>query len=288
MARRSPPTDRVVAVLELLAAHPGRALTFSQIMRDTGLTRATCHAVLMSLTEAGYVLRDTKRAYLLGPAVAALGRSAEASFPHVPAIAHLVRELVANTGHPCALTSVMEQSVIVLDHAGELAGPDHLRRGNHVPFVAPYGTIHAAWSSPSVKHRWLHESDLPTRQLRRLLDQVQRRGFSASPFDDARRHLRELLALLKKDLLSQEIRQLVEQASGPVARDYLDDELDAAQTLPISSISAPVFDDLGRVTFAIHLEILESNVARDDIVGYARAVMRTAAAAADIVRAHNY
>jgi DNA-binding IclR family transcriptional regulator len=93
---------------------------------------------------------------------------------------------------------------------------------------------------------------------------------------------------LKKDLLSQEIRQLVEQASGPVARDYLDDELDAAQTLPISSISAPVFDDLGRVTFAIHLEILESNVARDDIVGYARAVMRTAAAAADIVRAHNY
>lgn len=283
MSRRSPPTDRVVGVLEVLAAHPGQPLSFTEILREVGLSRATCHAVLVSLNEAGYVIRHGERSYVLGPAVAAIGRSAEASFPYVPAIRHLVQDLVAESGHPCALTSVSDDWVIVLDHAGALAGPDHLRRGNQVPFVAPYGTVHAAWSHPTVRNHWLSGGAIPSAQLKRLLSQVQQRGFSVSPFDEARRHLRELLALIKKDVLSQDLRRLVERASGPVSRDYLDGEMDMARSLAVSSVSCPVFDENQRVTFAIHLEILEDKVSRDDLVAYARAIRHTAANATEIV-----
>jgi DNA-binding IclR family transcriptional regulator len=273
MVRRSPPTDRVVGVLEVLAAHAGRPLSFSEIMRRVGLTRATCHAVLLSLHDAGYVLRDDNtRTYLLGPAVSALGRVADLSLPFLPPVRHLVRSLVATTGCACALTSVANDWVMVLDHEGALTGPDHLRRGNHVPFVAPYGTIHAAWARPDTRRDWLRGGT----DLERLLNQVEARGFSVAPYDEPRRNLRELLALIKEDVLSQELRKLLERTAGPVARDYLDEDMARMQKLPVSSISCPVFDASGHVGFGMHLEVLQTEVDRQTLRSLVLAVKAAA------------
>jgi DNA-binding IclR family transcriptional regulator len=77
MARTSPPTDRVVATVSLLAARPDQPLSLAELTRRLGVNKSTGHAILASLVAAGWVLRDpTRKTYRLGPALVALGRSA--------------------------------------------------------------------------------------------------------------------------------------------------------------------------------------------------------------------
>ena len=54
MPRRAPAVERVIAVLNLLAAHPGQPYTLSDIARDLELNKATLHAILWALTQAGF------------------------------------------------------------------------------------------------------------------------------------------------------------------------------------------------------------------------------------------
>ena len=82
MARTSPPTERVVATVSLLAARPDEPLSLAELTRRLGVNKSTGHAILTSLAAAGWVLRDpTRKTYRLGPALVALGRQAAASFP---------------------------------------------------------------------------------------------------------------------------------------------------------------------------------------------------------------
>jgi DNA-binding IclR family transcriptional regulator len=117
-----------------------------------------------------------------------------------------------------------------------------------------------------------------------LLHEVRARGFSVSPFDEQRRHLRELLALVKKDILSADLHRLIERTSGEVARDFLWDEIRGQKHLPVSTISSPVFDHTGRVVFAMHLQVLEPKVTPSEITHYAAALARTAARASEVVQ----
>ena len=68
--RPAPGVERVVAVLNFLAAHPDESFTLSELARRLDLNKATCHALLMPLTQAGYLLRHpTRMNYTLGPAL---------------------------------------------------------------------------------------------------------------------------------------------------------------------------------------------------------------------------
>ena len=59
--RPAPGAERVVAVLNFLAAHPDESFTLSELSRRLDLNKATCHALLMTLTQAGYLLRHPTR-----------------------------------------------------------------------------------------------------------------------------------------------------------------------------------------------------------------------------------
>ena len=82
MARTSPPTGRVIEVLEFLAAHPTRRHSLADLVKHLDITKATCHVVLGTLAESGYVVRDpVLRTYGLGPALITLGAAAQVSVP---------------------------------------------------------------------------------------------------------------------------------------------------------------------------------------------------------------
>src|SRR5690606_18996047 len=78
--RRSPPTERVVAVIDLLAAHPDRRFTLTEIITQLAITKATCFSLLRTRTRAGYLVRHPDKTYGLGPALVAVGRAAQKSF----------------------------------------------------------------------------------------------------------------------------------------------------------------------------------------------------------------
>jgi DNA-binding IclR family transcriptional regulator len=67
MADKSPPLQRVVEVLETVAAAHG-GLSLSDIARRTGLPKGTVHRMLQNLIEVGYLSGQGGRAvYTLGP-----------------------------------------------------------------------------------------------------------------------------------------------------------------------------------------------------------------------------
>ncbi|MFT5222859.1 MAG: DNA-binding IclR family transcriptional regulator, partial [Glaciecola sp.] len=82
MARRSPAIERCVAVLNHLAAKPDEQYTLSELARDLELNKATAHAMLATLVDEQYVMRDPDTlAYSLGPALIAVGTAARATYP---------------------------------------------------------------------------------------------------------------------------------------------------------------------------------------------------------------
>ena len=81
MPRPSPQTDRVVAVIDLLASRDDGA-TMTEISRHLAISQASCVHLLAALTTAGYLVREPDdRRYHLGPALAGPGRMAEARYP---------------------------------------------------------------------------------------------------------------------------------------------------------------------------------------------------------------
>lgn len=80
MSRSSPGVQRVAAILNFIADHPGQAFALTDLVRALKLSRATCHALLTGLVDVGYLFRTSDKTYVLGPALAAIGRTAADHF----------------------------------------------------------------------------------------------------------------------------------------------------------------------------------------------------------------
>lgn len=80
MSKSPPGVKRVVSVLNFFAEHPGQPFTFTDILKALDLGRATCHALLAGLVEAQYLYRNIDKTYVVGPALAAVGRISSEQF----------------------------------------------------------------------------------------------------------------------------------------------------------------------------------------------------------------
>ena len=196
MARTSPPTDRVVATISLLAARPDQPLSLAELTRRLGVNKSTGHAILASLVAAGWVLRDpTRKTYRLGPALVALGRSASASFPALdfarPAMGELSREFAAT----CAALGVGEGEVTVLDQVDDpRAGANAFRVGASFPLRPPLGAAVLAWAPASVRDEWLRQVPADTRaHYAEALVATHDRGFAVEIGSTPVARVRELV-----------------------------------------------------------------------------------------------
>ena len=71
--------DRAVRLLRALANHAFEGATFTELLREADLGKATTHRLLSSLVDAGLIYQDLgSKRYLLGSAVARMGQSAVA------------------------------------------------------------------------------------------------------------------------------------------------------------------------------------------------------------------
>ncbi len=59
--RASPPTARVVAILDFLARHPHDRFGVSELARRLGLSKPTCLGIVTTLTASDYLVRDAQR-----------------------------------------------------------------------------------------------------------------------------------------------------------------------------------------------------------------------------------
>jgi DNA-binding IclR family transcriptional regulator len=270
MPRTSPPTERVVATMALLAERPDAALSLAELTRRLGVNKSTGHAILTSLAAAGWVLRDpTSKTYRLGPAVVALGRQAGASFPALDFARPALVELSRAFGATCAALGVGDDAVTVLDQVADpRAGAHAFRVGASFPVRPPLGAAVVAWASDAVRDDWLAHVPPDTRpHYADALAVTHDRGFAVEIAATPVARVRELANMLADDTSA---RATLDRLADELAthEEFLAVELDPERDYAVNVVNAPVFDHTGHVTLLISL------------TGFARALRGTEVQAA--------
>jgi DNA-binding IclR family transcriptional regulator len=254
MPRSSPPTERVVATMALLAERPDAALSLAELTRRLGVNKSTGHAILTSLAAAGWVLRDpTTKAYRLGPAMVALGRRASASFPALdfarPALVALSERFAVS----CAALGVGDDAVTVLEQVTHPRAAAHaFGVGASFPLRPPLGAAVVAWASDATRADWLAHVPPDTRaHYADALAATARRGYAveiATPLD----RVRELADLVGDD---PSTRAALDRLADALAahEEFLVVDLVPGRDYAINVVNAPVFDHTGRVTLVVSL-----------------------------------
>jgi DNA-binding IclR family transcriptional regulator len=280
--RTSPPTDRVVAVLDFLARHPHERFGLSELARRLGLSKPTCLGIVGALTEADYLVRDTKdKTYRLGPALITLGHTAQESMRVDPAAREELRRLSTDFATTAALSAVLDDRITLLELVGPPGADVGVRVGQSYPFAPPVGLMFVLWDDEALR-AWLDkEPTIPLRtdsaRLERVIAECRAAGYLVERLTPAGRRLYALMAGMSSTL-PDELRALLGELVADVGdRVYLPGEGAPRQRQDVSVISAPVFDHHRRQAMVVTLQIGRA-LTDAEIAKRARGLVATAAA----------
>ena len=109
----SPPTRRVVAVVELLAQAAATPLTLAEICRELGISRSTGHAILATLCACDWILRDPLSGrYALGPGLPK-PRAVDAPISRI--LREPLRQLCSTIGMAACISEVRGDFIAVIE-----------------------------------------------------------------------------------------------------------------------------------------------------------------------------
>jgi DNA-binding IclR family transcriptional regulator len=281
MARRAPAVERSIAILNLLATRPEKRFSLSEIARDLGLNKATLHAILWSLTEAGYLGRDEgSKTYSLGPALIALGSSALQTYPAAQAAIPEMEALTADLGLDCVASAAIRGEIVIRARAGT-PGPFgiNVQPGQRIPLTPPLGTVFVAWSGPEEIDRWLASvgPSAPKDKLegyRAAVNEVRARGYSIGL---ARGEYRRLVEALRAADEESGRPTMEEGVKGLRTDEYALIELDRAESYRLNHIGAPVFGPSGEVTLALFLIGFQDQIPAEQVPKYADRLVESCA-----------
>jgi len=258
--RRSPPTARVVAVLDRFTSAGGRRFGLSELARDLGLSKPTCLGILTELTAAGYLVRDPRTlTYGLGPALIAAGRVARRGFAAADTARRLLEPLVERYRTAATVSAVVDDEIMVLE-ALAVPGLTPARVGERYPFAPPSGLMYVLWGPDEAFERWLaKEPTLPVsldrERLRAIVAGCRAAGYLVESLTPAGMRLYSLLNDAARDL-PPEVRALMgELLSDLGERVYLDAELSPGVSHPVHLIAAPAYDADGAQEFVLALQV---------------------------------
>jgi DNA-binding IclR family transcriptional regulator len=185
MARRSPQTERLVEMVEYLAAQPHREYRLTELARLVDLDAATCYPMLTELTRVGWLVKDrARKTYRLGPRLVAVGASAQASVQITTYARPEMDLLSASTGIPACLFIPSSDDLVIADLSypdGDDAQRLPLQAGDHIEFGPPLGAVLAAWASQHSVDVWSRRVDSgPDDPMRiwQILRMIRERRFS--------------------------------------------------------------------------------------------------------------
>lgn len=243
MTRSSPGVLRVAAILNFMADHPGQAFALTDLVRALKLSRATCHALLAGLVDVGYLYRASDKTYVLGPKLAAIGRTAADNLSPLQVIQPEMRRLADEFDVVCSTFYLDGDTIHLRERAASVS---------HVGFSAPLGTrvklrvpsgaVFVSWSPEEAKALLETTAPPPTPEQREaFLGAIafgRTQGFIAfvrnpdagPPISAAEEFLQEDARMAKIQLLSA---------------------IDQAEAYDLTSITAPVFGAGRKVAFVM-------------------------------------
>jgi DNA-binding IclR family transcriptional regulator len=280
----SPAVLRAAEILDFLAREPAQPQSLSEIARRTAISKATCHALLLGLVDAGLVARhDASRRYGLGPLLISLGQAAAAGH-EIAQLALPEMERLSETLLLPVLGAVQAGSRLVVVAATALPRPFavSLPSGQAVPFVPPLGAAYVAWSSADDVEAWLARAAEPVdaRERRQFLDAlelIRSLGFGVTIESSVREELGDTVAALAEHPNADDVRARRDELIRRLAHaDYLPTQLDPHVTYRVTQMSAPVFDHDGEVAMLLAVTTIGLGLGLPGILTYGRAVRAAA------------
>ncbi|WP_067140515.1 IclR family transcriptional regulator [Microtetraspora malaysiensis] len=259
--RSSPPTQRVVAVIDHLVTARGRRLGLSALARELGISKPTCLGILTELVAAGYLVRDPRTlTYGLGPALVAAGRAAQGELLSGEVARRHLSPLSERYGVTCTASAVVGDEIMILE-AVVPSGAPPVKVGERYPFAPPVGLMYVLWGPDEELDRWLtKEPTLPVRMdrehLRAVVERCRESGYLVESLTPAGMRLHSLMAGVAAYELPQEVRALVgEMVSSLGERVYLGADLDPRRRHPVHLVAAPTYDAGGGQEMVLTLHV---------------------------------
>ncbi len=282
MARRSPAVERCVAVLNHLASSPTEQFTLSELARELDLNKATAHALLATLADEGWVIRNPDSlAYCLGPALIAVGAAARQTYP----AARLAERPMAELSEEFDLQCLASQALVRDDGVDEIVilaatgsrrplGID-IQPGQRMPLRPPLGSVFVAWAGAEEIDRWLGNlgpkaTKADFARYREALEVVRERGYSVGLGGDEQQRMVEQLG-----------RGESGNGAPAGAEEYALTELADEAAYRVNHIGAPVFDARGRVTLALFLIGFQGQIPAREVPAYAKRLVEAAGEVTD-------
>jgi DNA-binding IclR family transcriptional regulator len=263
--RASPPTERVVAVLDFLARHPHDRFGVSELSRRLGLSKPTCLGIVTTLTDSHYLVRDSRdKTYRLGTALISLGHTAQESLRVDPAARAELRRLSSTSSTTAALSAVIDDRITVLELVGPAGADVGVRVGQSYPFAPPVGLMFVLWDDAALSDWLAREPTIPLRtdgeRLDRVIAECRRTGYLVERLTPGGRRLYALMAGMSSTLPDELRARLGELIADIGERVHLRSESGSdRQRRParfdVSVISAPVFDHHQRQAMVVSLQI---------------------------------
>ncbi|MBJ8348162.1 helix-turn-helix domain-containing protein [Antrihabitans sp. YC2-6] len=283
-ARQSPPTERVVAVLDFLVANADRQYGLSELARKLGISKPTCLGIVSALTHGGYLMRDpVARSYGLGPALVAAGRAAQESLAAGPVPRRHLELLSSRFDTTCSASAVVGDRITILELTAPPGVDPGVKVGQVYPFAPPVGLMYVLWGGDAALESWLaREPALPVRidrdRLRRVVDHCRRTGYLVETLTEMGRKLHNVMAGVDTSNLPAELRELLGEMSSSLGeRVYLESADGSAAEHPVSLIAAPTYDADGRQALVLSLHV-SAWIDQAEIARRGAALVETAAA----------
>lgn len=283
----SPPTSRVIAILDILSDYSANGLSSSEVARIAGLSTSTTASILSTLDEATYVERLQNRSYRLGRGLLKLLSGLHGRYPLLGAADDELSRLSTMTGCGCSLARVDPGDLEVVLKVGGGEGFEP-RVGHRVPLGPPYGCMAVAWRSPEHIEEWLSTAPQSLARsdadaLRRVLGQIRSCGYAVYSVErDVQTTLQQLSELLDQADNPAPIaamrRQLSQLAAAAAPRIYTTTELVERQRRPVSYVIAPVFGPEAQPRYLVSLHIMRELVPAHDLDHYTQALLQSAKA----------
>lgn len=250
----SPPTRRVIAVVELLVEHGDTPMTLAEICRELRISRSTGHAVLHTLRAHDWVLRDPLSGrYSPGPGLPATPSTATPLSRVIKAPLH---KLCTELGMAVCISEVSGASITVIEATSPGPRPAPVRAGVRLPFVAPFGREFVAWAPAAARESWMEAAgaanDVYRARMPKVLTEIRERGYGIERLSDPLlRVYTALLALDDGGVPDPVSVRLAGAVADLTVVDFLSDELPDVEAHNLATISAPIFDDHGTVVMSV-------------------------------------
>ncbi len=252
MALFSQPTARALAILDLLMANPNQAFGLTEMTRRLNLNKATCHAILTTMSNYGFLVQHPKtKAYRLGPSIIAAGNAAFAQFPVLEYARPELESLEDELDVGFAVTGRSKTHVVLLALYGSASSLiDQFQLGLRLPNTAPIGACFTAWSPAKSLEQWLTRAHEARGECNEKLDQrlrmsvisIRARGYEVVFKTKAEQQLHRNLEQIQNAWNLKDLEEITEQYQRELCEEFVHlDRFEPRSRYEISAITVPVF-----------------------------------------------